>query len=440
MRNKGIELGTKLDLLEIDSALVFAAAGSETTVKFDKAPRSSRNKKILVHAIVVTLPAITAYAMPDNKYGDGVALSELIANSSLVLASDSPPAMHNNGHVLWQNVDGYRLLQALTFMSGRKPFYASGSQAPRLVLNAANQTSLKKVAAFKKQSLVGNLPNIGPFFEDTTGGSFADTLAVMFWVGARREHDLDDTGIPIEYFLGVNARQPGNMKLTLGSTMANIAVTWGTLTGKVHLLVSYVPTHKTPLPLVPKIVYQNSYSESVFVWPSQPILWAGAMSRLTAAGAMQTESITRAITKVGNEEIDNQIYADKLTALSESVCNAGEESLELSYTQESISDAVATRYSRCGSPVLAHVGSAMDAPGALDETVSTNFQSATLPLDMFCLCLTPNTPPVIEQAERLFGGMATPHTRNATQANAVHAPFLPWRVNSMTGDGPTINR
>ena len=440
MRNKGIELGTKFDILEIDAQLTFSAAGSETTVKFQKAPRSSRHKKILVHAVVLTLPSVSAYNIPDNKYADGVAMAELISNCSLSLASDSPPAMHKSGHVLWQNLDGYRLLQLLTFMSGRKPFYAKGSQAPEIVLNAAQQLTLKKTAAFKQQKLVGNLPNIGPFFEDTTGGSFADTPAVFFWVGARREHDLDDTGIPIEYFLGANDRQAGNMKVTLGTTMANVAVTWGTLVGKLHFFVSYVPSHKTPLPLVPKIEFQNSYGESQYVWPSMPILWAGAMSRLTAAGAMQTETITRAITRIGNEEIDNQIYADKITALSETVCNTGEESLELSYTQDSISNALAARYSRCGSPVLAHVGSAMDAPGSLDETVSTNFQNATLPLDMVCLCLTPNTPPVIEQAERLFGGVATPHTRNATQANAVHAPFLPWRVSSMTGDGPTINR
>ncbi len=202
-------------------------------IDFEDLPGQIDGKPVSVVGFALVLPR-AQWSQAVSTLADGLTVAQLLSEVTIEYAANSAPHRGLGHRQLVSKMDGPRLLNVLTQLSGRAPFPGLGSNRtiPADVGTAATGPSsaalLEALATGQKVS-GDHLHGLGPFAVSTGGGASAvdERITVAFWVGERWGHE--DAAMPAEVFKGAHGckgADPGRITILLNTAVDGQAVTW----------------------------------------------------------------------------------------------------------------------------------------------------------------------------------------------------------------------
>lgn len=397
----GRDFGQGMFLLRVKESFPMSPAGSITQIPLGDLPCDAPNgTKYAVLALVVRLRGMSFLRKADS-FSDGVTLVQLIQELGLRLAQGAPPSAFDGGDYLIQGVDGYRALQALTYLSGMPPIIVDGdAKNDTPTAPTANKSTTAVVTTVYKQSLRGWLQNAVPYDAsfNTPARTWTEDIWFHLWVGVNRSEQWGASAIPADWFNGQKPRcnaqvGVGNLQITLGATVDVATVSYPSppLCDVYALCTTYSPG-KRPFPLVPNIrTYQADSSRfKTFRGIRQYLGFEKALN----AGNMQTVDYTRVEVKnMGTDLIESQMNLNLVAQTA--ISYEDPDALGFTYSQTALTNRSGTRYTRSGMPLLAfHGRNTMQYGNPLVQTDVNVITSGETRHDVLDVILVPRTPDV----------------------------------------------
>lgn len=230
--SNGVYFGEDLDYQRVTSVAI-----SDFTrpfeLDFEDLDATRDGKPVSVEGFAVMLPK-SAWSQLADSVADGDTLAQLLSEVTIEYAANSGPHKALGHRQLVSKLDGHRLLNVLTLLSGRAPFPALGSHLGVIgtVTTAVLGPTLQgHVISPRTGQRIGGewLHGLGPF-ASAVGAPVAvsERIMVCFWIGSRSGHE--DALMPAEWFKGskgCKGAEAGRIRISLGSSVDGQAVTWG---------------------------------------------------------------------------------------------------------------------------------------------------------------------------------------------------------------------
>lgn len=414
-----------------------SSQGSDTIIDLSTIPSTDEDMEVYVAELMLDLPTASV-PITASKYIDALSLSQLIGKIDLRLSPESPPAKHgNNGDVLIQNMDGPRGLQLIELLSGKRIFRGAQARFYKMATpTASDTTDISADTITMQANEPGWLWNQLPMGKaGGAGATWSNRQRMWLPIGYRKGEPQASCAIPARWLNGdspMGRKKAGVLTITLGSKMDGATITFAAEKIDLYAVVYLLPRDRPLCPLVPHIRAQDIQSTVLHTRGGIP-RYVGLMKTLDANGNMQTHGYTDVSVRDGQTEVNDRILSRHIDLLASCI-------EEIDYRPCNVESSLgaatmATRNSRWGVPLIAHdpksqvtvgIGTA-DHPMRIEINGTTETGTHSL----VEASLTPNSPPVREEAKRwspVAGAVPFPVTRNGNVV--LPASGIPHLINA----------
>ncbi len=388
MKNKGFEEGYRKKIL-IKRGWNSAGAGKKTVIPLDDLPCYDSDLVVCVNGLEIVTPDI-AVTLTGSKDFDGVSMAQVLSNVGLFMATGAPPSKAAGGsEAIIDSIDGYRALSMLGFLSDRNTIRAAGAEVSQdntvASADVTDPASGLPVSTMNTTRRRGWLQDQGPIVRADATATSAVAFVPRFFLpfGYVYGEDSARTAVPAAWLNGkqigdrCKGGRAGRLEIVLGTTIDNLSVTYGgtSATFDIWAHCTLVPRSKIPCPAVPRLVAYKAQDKNFKCLPGiRRVL--SFMKELTTAGAMQQETYTRVKANCDGRQLNEDDVAENISFLSEHEIEREHYRLPAQQVAKT-GIVVATRYTRAGTPILIHEGSALRSPGSLDAPTVLDITSTT---------------------------------------------------------------
>lgn len=376
MKSKGIDFGS-LKIIQIKKGVACTSGtGVPQEAVFTLDQQFHLGSNGLERCVLSFIPVLPAASFPItlSKTIDQMSLAQLIASVTVSLSDSSPPVKGGRAkRQIIDGIDGPTALHVLGWNSDAPVVLGAGITnvlgGPTGVDVTADESD---IASALRSVLTSSawLQMLGPHGDaDTGGATFNSAVEIGLPVGMKYGESLEKMAIPFRWFNGAKGEScggvAGEIKITLGTTVDNAAVTWGnSATMDLYALVLELPGADLPAPPVIQLSRYSTAESTIKIDPGTLVYYA-FQKQLSSAGAMQTHSYSDVNLRCGDRDLIYNVVDVHLLGMG--MRQASRPGFRVARAELDFTSAVArqaTRLARWGVPLVAHDGSLLTAPGS----------------------------------------------------------------------------
>jgi hypothetical protein len=420
--------------------------GMKTTLSLDKMPRTINDMEYAVKGFWLRIPQ-PSFDLTASKQLDLVSLSQLFAAVTLKLAGGTPAEVNGGNRALFESIDGYRLFNALAFMTG-VPLYRSSPGDVRLqslsTIDAAVSTSTSTLIT---QSNTGWGALQGPFGAADGTGTTTWTEEAMFFfpVGMKYGEQQDRNAIPSSWFSGDHCgcgrkTDPGLFEFTLSALVDTKTVTFGAANCDLYAEVFMYPKDQVPVPLIMNIKVNR---ESGNFDLQRGIRSIFSFDKQLSSGGMQTVDYTTVYVKDRGMDLvcEGDVVLNRTHIQRQLEGDYQRNGFPVTRSALALASAGAARYITPGEIMLLHRDSTLHAPGSIDQPTNVQVKvTGETQFDYVDAVWVPNNLAGVQRALELNGNpslVASPSTKNGNNTNlpesiarAIPAKLVPGKAST----------
>ena len=409
-----------------------------------------------IESIDVRIPTPT-FNVAQAKSIDGTSIAQLVKSCNLSFSSNAPPTQTGMSQYLWQGVDGYRLFNALAWMTGKKVLGVGASP-----FVDANVSAVEPAANFASGfgPLNGRLGRgwlslQGPYGAGTAASgpqSWSDTVTFRFPVGTRYGFPFESNVIPAEYFTGdycgCGDKQPnGSIEIMLGDKVDGQNVSYAGDGFDLDVNLVLLPEDAPQIPTIMSIKTFNGVDNSAIVLQRGERALFSFTKPLTSGGAEQSNTYTQVTAQVNGVDMIPQLVTDndKLLAASanDDSPHGGLDDTFPILPFSTITGPAPQRYTTPGHIVMAHHGDPRYAPSSWETPTYVKVEDGDVThwgIDAVWIPTTNEYCVAAAQKAGAAGKVPVPRNAAGNPVHAMQGPLFPRKLLPPSGGSPLTHK